>query len=78
MMPIVTGVDTSAASAIMADILAAVSDSGMSGFYQSYSVAGVDLQIVSAGSSLLTGKMSAEDAAQVIVDYYQLNVLDKQ
>lgn len=78
MMPIVKGTDTSAASAIMSNILEAVSETGMSGFYQSYSVSGVDLQLVNVGSSLLTGQINSEEAARVIAEYYKTNVLDKQ
>ncbi len=78
MMPIIKGVDNSGANAIMAGILAEVSNSGMSGFYQSFSVSGVDLQLLTAGSSLLTGQIDSAAAAKIVVDYYQQNVLDKQ
>jgi raffinose/stachyose/melibiose transport system substrate-binding protein len=77
MMPIIEGTDTSGASEIMAGVLAAISEKGMSGFYQSYSVSGVDVQLVEVGTSLLTGRMDAAQAAAKIAQYYKTNILDK-
>ncbi len=77
MMPIIKGVDNSGANAIISGILNEVGTGGMSGFYQSFSVSGVDLKLLEAGSSLLTGKMNSAAAAQVLIDYYKTNVLDK-
>ncbi len=78
MMPIVKRADNSGANPIIAGVLAQVSETGMSGFYQSFSVSGVDLQLLTAGSSLLTGQIDSAAAAKIVADYYQVNVIDKQ
>ena len=78
MLPIIKGVDYSGANPIIADIVEEVGNGGMSGFYQSFSVSGMDLQLLDAGSSLLTGRLDSAAAAKIIIDYYKANVLDKQ
>ncbi len=78
MMPILKGVDNSGANPIIARVLAEVSETGMSGFYQSFSVSGVDMQLLTAGSSLLTGEIDSAAAAKIVADYYQANIIDKQ
>lgn len=77
MLPILKGVDNSNANPIIAGIVDEVSEGGMSGFYQSFSVSGVDLQLLDAGSSLLVGKIDSTAAAKILADYYKANVLDK-
>jgi len=78
MFPVLKNIDISQANPVLSDVVAGIADRGVSGFYQSYSVTGVDVQLVTAGSSLLTGGASAQQAAQMIVDYYQSNVLSKK
>lgn len=75
LLPIKKGVDITAGNPVLQDVLKEVSENGVSGFYQSYSVPGIDVQLVNAGSSLLTGATDAQGAAQMIIDFYAANML---
>ena len=78
MFPVLKNIDIAQANPVLSEVVAGISIGGVSGFYQSYSVTGVDVQLVTAGSSLLTGSMNEQQAAQLIVDYYQSNVMNKK
>lgn len=73
-LPIRKDVDISSANPIMSEVVAAM-DKGVSGFYQSYSVSGVDVELVAAGSMLLTGQGDSAAAAQHMADYYKANAM---
>lgn len=77
LLPIRRDVDISAANPILADVIVAINEKGVSGFYQSYSASGIDVQVLNAGSSLLTGQSNSAAAAKAVADYYKANVMDK-
>lgn len=76
MLPIRKDVDISGANPILADVVSAMNEKGVSGFYQSYSATGIDVEILNAGSSLLTGSCDSDGAAKMIVDYYRSNIME--
>ncbi len=75
-LPIRKDVDISGANPILADVVSAMNEKGVSGFYQSYSATGIDVEILNAGSSLLTGSCDSDGAAKMIVDYYRSNIME--
>jgi len=77
LLPIRKDVDISSANPVLTDVIKAINEGGVSGFYQSYSASGIDVQLLNAGSSLLTGKSDSAAAAKSVADYYKSNVMDK-
>lgn len=75
MLPVRTDVELDEANEILQPVIEAMGK-GVSGFYQSFSATGLDLQLLDAGISLISGQATSTDAAQKIAKFYKENVMD--
>ena len=74
MLPVRTDVSLDGASPILAPVIEEMSN-GVSGFYQNFSVTGLDIQLLTAGQSLLSGDLDSAGAAAQIATFYHDNAM---
>jgi ABC-type glycerol-3-phosphate transport system substrate-binding protein len=75
LFPVRKDADTSKVTAVLKPIVDSINKDGITGFYQNYSFDGIDIVIVNAAGSVITGSMTADQAKAKIVSEYKSRIM---
>ncbi len=75
LFPVRKDADSAKVSTALKPIVDSINKDGITGFYQNYSFDGIDIVLVNAAGSVITGSMTADQAKAKIVSEYKTRIM---